>query len=76
MIAHQPVTGSSNVNSIGYDAESQTLEVRFKNQSGTYRYEGVSPEKYQALMAAPSKGKHIHSDIKGFHKHSKVDSDR
>ena len=70
MIHHTPVTGSSNVTSIGYDPETKTLEVAFK--SGTYRYENVSPEKYQALMAAPSKGKHIHTSIKGAHKHSKV----
>jgi hypothetical protein len=71
---HTQVTGSSNVESIGFDPETKVLEVKFKDPSGTYRYEGVTPEKYQALMAAPSKGKHIHANIKGSHKHSKVPS--
>lgn len=70
MIAHQPVK-SSNVKSVGFDPDTQTLEVSFSH-GGTYRYEGVSPQKYQELMAAPSVGKHIHTHIKGSHKHSKV----
>ena len=71
MIAHQPVKQSSNVDSIGFDPDTESLEVRFKH-GGTYRYEGVSAQKYQELMAAPSVGKHIHTHIKGSHKHSKV----
>ena len=76
MITHVPVSGSSNVFSVGYDGASKTMEVRFKDKAedpgDLYRYEDVSPEKYQALMASPSKGKHIHTSIKGAHKHSKV----
>ena len=70
MISHIPVS-SSNVESVGYDAETQTLEAKFKH-GGTYRYEGVPQHKYQALMAAPSIGKHLHQYIKGAHSHAKV----
>lgn len=74
MTAYIPVK-SSNIDGIKYDGDTQTLHVKFLS-GDTYRYEGVSPHKYQALMAAPSKGKHIHTNIKGLHPHSKVDSDR
>jgi hypothetical protein len=70
MITHIPVS-SSNVESVGYDGENQVLEAKFKH-GGTYRYEGVPPQKYWALMAAPSIGKHLHQHIKGAHAHSKV----
>jgi hypothetical protein len=67
---HIPVS-SSNIESIAYDPESQVLEAKFKH-GGTYSYKGVPPQKYQALMAAPSIGKHLHLHIKGSHAHSKV----
>ena len=57
-ITHTPVANSSNVASYGYDAESQTLEVKF--QSGqTYRYSKVTQAEFDALKKAPSIGKHV-----------------
>lgn len=51
-----PVEASSNVEAVGY--ADGTLAVRFK--SGTaYRYRGVPPELFEALMQAESKGKFI-----------------
>ncbi len=70
MITHIPVK-SSNVESVGYDPETQVLEAKFKH-GGTYSYQGVPPQKYQALMAAQSIGKHLHQYIKGAHAHAKV----
>jgi hypothetical protein len=55
---------SSNVKSIGYHAEKLTLEVEFHN-GGVYQYYGVRPEHHAALMAAPSKGKHLHQHFRG-----------
>ncbi|WP_373371922.1 KTSC domain-containing protein [Archangium lansingense] len=58
----QPVQ-SSNVASIGYVPESQTLEVEFKD-SAIYQYLGVPAALYDALMRAPSKGAFLHERIK------------
>jgi hypothetical protein len=52
-----PVT-SSNVVSIGYDAESQVLEVEYKG-AAVYQYAGVSDGEYQSLASAASKGQHM-----------------
>lgn len=54
----QPVT-SSNVVAIGY--ENGTMHVQFK--SGTYRYDNVSEEFYNRLMAAESKGRFLNNSI-------------
>lgn len=57
-IKHTPVANSSNVQSYGYDAESQTLEVKFKN-GANYRYPRVSQAEFDALKQAPSVGAHV-----------------
>ena len=59
----QPVTGSSNVVSIGYDPKTETLEIEFP--SGVYRYAGVPAQVHQDLMDADSKGKFIAEFIRG-----------
>ena len=58
-----PVT-SSNIHAIGYDDDSQTLEVEFNNGS-VYQYAGVPQGEYEALMNADSKGKYLNANIKG-----------
>lgn len=57
---------SSNVDEIGYNAETKTLSVRFKN-GGLYHYHLVEPEKYEALKNADSIGSHLHKHIKPHH---------
>lgn len=69
MIERNPV-GSSNVVSIGYDPDSQTLEVEFR--SGIYQYYNVGQHIYEELMSAPSKGQFINSQIKNVYPFSKV----
>ena len=64
---------SSNVDSVGYDAETKTLHVKFKS-GGVYHYHGVEPEAHSALMNAESIGWHLGTHIKGKHKFSKPDS--
>ncbi len=54
---------SSNINSIGYDPESSTLEVEFIN-SGTYQYYGVPEDIYLKLRSSASIGKFFHDHIK------------
>ncbi len=59
----QPVT-SSNLRSVGYDPDSQALEIEF--QTGrVWRYSTVPRSVYSALMAADSKGSYFNSYIRG-----------
>lgn len=59
---------SSNIASVGYDAESETLHVQFLNGS-SYAYKGVPAHEFAALKAAPSVGAHLHKKIKGIYPH-------
>ena len=54
---------SSQLSSVGYDPESQTMAIRFKNGS-VYHYYDVSPEQHQALVTAPSIGKYFTQHVK------------
>lgn len=54
---------SRNISSVGYDPESQTLEIEF-NKGGVYQYFGVPEHEYEALMGADSKGKYFSANIK------------
>lgn len=54
---------SSNVHSIGYDPETQTLAVQF-HSGHTSEYPDTTPEQHAAFMAAPSKGQHFHRHIR------------
>lgn len=55
---------SSNIAAVGYDDDSKTLAVEFKN-GGIYHYSDVSPETRKALLAADSIGKYLMLNIKG-----------
>lgn len=54
---------SSNLASVGYDAESQILEIEFKH-GGIYQYSFVPQSVYKGLMGADSHGKYFSSHIK------------
>ena len=54
---------SSNIASIGYDSNSQTLEVEFLN-GAIYQYYDVPEALYEGLMAADSHGKFLNEFIK------------
>jgi len=58
-----PVT-SSNLDSVGYDAENEILEVAFRS-GGVYRYFSVPQHVYDGLMSSGSKGQYFHRNIKG-----------
>lgn len=59
---HKPVT-SKNIESIAYDPETQTLEVKFKS-GGTYSYQGVSKQEFEDFENASSLGSHFHHHIR------------
>lgn len=62
---------SSNIESIGYDSSSQTLEIEFLN--GTiYQYFDVPQRVFEELIGADSHGRYLNSNIKGIYRYSKV----
>jgi hypothetical protein len=61
---------SSQIHSIGHDAASNTLAIRFKNKAGEpsslYYYANVSAEDFAAFKGAESIGSHFYKNIKPF----------
>jgi hypothetical protein len=55
---------SSNINSIGYDANTGTLEIEFVKDRSIYQYYSVPQAIYRGLMAASSHGTYLSSEIK------------
>jgi len=62
---------SSNISSIGFDADSETLEVEFLNGS-IYQYFNVPQNMYDQLMAEGSKGRFLNTYIKNAYPYSRV----
>jgi len=62
---------SSNVATVGYDSETQTLEIEFNN-GGVYQYFDVSQDIYEALISADSVGKFLNANIKGYYRYARV----
>jgi hypothetical protein len=62
---------STQIHSIGYDAATQTLAVRFKNRrtlgpEALYHYSNVTQADFEALRDAESIGSHLYRHIKPF----------
>ncbi|MES2339608.1 MAG: KTSC domain-containing protein [Pseudomonadota bacterium] len=55
---------SSNLASIGYDTESETLEVEFLKTGKVYEYYNVPQFMYDRLMSAPSHGVFFNAEIR------------
>jgi len=62
---------SSNIRSVGYDAESSTLEVEF-NSGNVYQYLNVPKSEYEGLMSASSKGRYFNTNIKGAYQEVRI----
>lgn len=54
---------SSNLASVGYDPNAQTLEVEFLHD-GIYQYSGVPSSVYSGLMSASSHGSYLDRYVK------------
>lgn len=54
---------SSNLAEVGYDPDTRTLEVAFKN-GGVYQYFAVPSSVYIGLLAAPSVGQYFDINVK------------
>ncbi len=63
---------SSNVDSIGYDESTETLYVRFLNNT-LYLYKGVSIMVFEQLLNAPSIGSYMHRNIKGVYPYERIE---
>lgn len=66
----KPVS-SSNLKSVGYEEETQILEIEFNN-GGVYRYFEVPKTVYFELMSASSHGKYFNQYIKNCYHWSQV----
>jgi hypothetical protein len=65
------LVSSTNISSIGYDGNTQTLEIEFHN-GGIYQYFDVSVDAYQGLIQAASVGQYFAQHIKGYFRFVKV----
>src|SRR5438445_7586835 len=54
---------SSTIKTVGYDSETQTLEVEF-NSGGIYSYANVPQEVYDRFMVSESRGHFFAVDIR------------
>ncbi|KZX11337.1 hypothetical protein MBORA_15820 [Methanobrevibacter oralis] len=63
---------SSNLESVGYDPSTETLRIKFL-KSGLYEYYNVPQDVYDGLMAASSKGKYFHNNIKDKYPYTKLE---
>jgi len=62
---------SSDLASVGYDKNSQVLEIEFNN-GAIYQYLNVPASIHAGLMAASSKGRYFNDHIKGVYQYRKV----
>lgn len=62
---------SSNIDSIGYAEDSETLEIEFLGGS-VYQYYNVPATEYAGFVNADSQGKYFHRHIKGQYEYSRV----
>ncbi len=62
---------SSNLASVGYEDETQTLEVEFL-KTGIYQYFGVPAPLHEALMGASSVGSFFNANIRNNFPNQKV----
>lgn len=62
---------SSDLQSIGYDQNTNVLEVEF-HSGGIYQYFKVPEFVYLALVSATSKGTYFHKNIKERYKYKRI----
>ena len=70
MVNYSPVV-SSNVAAVGYEADTETLYVQFKN-GAQYAYASVPADEYEALLTAPSVGSYLNDNIKNVYSYRRV----
>lgn len=63
---------SSALESIGYDAESQTLELEFRDNGGVWQYFNFKPSTFRRFTNAGSLGRFFVKKIKGKFREQRV----
>ncbi|RFZ90572.1 KTSC domain-containing protein [Mucilaginibacter conchicola] len=56
---------SSALESIGYDAGKQILELEFRDNHSVWQYFGIRPSTYRKFISAESLGRYFVKRIKG-----------
>lgn len=64
---------SSSIASIGYDADSEILEIEFRS-GAVYRYFAVPPDAHASLRAADSIGRHFVAHVRDSYDYAPVGS--
>jgi len=62
---------STSIAAIGYDEQTQTLEVEFRH-GGIYQYFDVPARVHQELLAASSIGRYVAEQIKGAYRFARA----
>ena len=70
-IVEKQTVSSSTVRSIGYDQQTQTLEIEFVS-GRVYQYYGVPDHMHELIMREPSKGSFFNSYIRNNFPYSRV----
>jgi len=68
---HREQVNSSNIKSIGYESNSKTLEIEFRD-GGIYQYFNVTSNIYKEFISAPSIGSFFHKYIKDKYNWKKI----
>lgn len=64
-VTRTPVTGSSTLATMGYDANTGRCEVTFQSDPDRVYAYTMTPAEYQAFETAPSRGRHFARHIRG-----------
>lgn len=62
---------STNLASVGYAADTQTLEIEF-HHGGVYQYSDVPPTVHEGLLQASSLGSFFQRNIRGSYHYRRV----
>ena len=63
---------STSLKSVGYEPDTQTLEVEFHG-GRVYQYSEVPPRRYRELLEAESAGRYMNREIKGVYPSTHVE---
>ncbi len=55
---------STSIASVGYEAETSTLEIEFRESGDIYQYFGVPQHIHESLMQSGSKGSYFQAQIR------------
>lgn len=69
---HRQPVKSTALQSLGYDAETHTLELEFKENVGVWQYFNFKPASLKKFLSSESLGNYFVTKIKGKYRERKV----